>query len=272
MMRYLLTAIVLATVAIPLMARDQSDFDAPRRSDALLNDAPPPENFRVENAVYSGESRQPVCESVTIFHNGTVYDCMKSPAETILFERLSGRFVLLNLDRKIRAELSIGQIASFTEEIKLFASQSRDPVSKFLAEPKFQEQYDPATGAMTFESPLVSYRLSLVPESNPAVVEQYREFSDWLAKINSLLTTGSRPPFGRLAVNAAVAQRQYMVSEVVLKVESGKGKDRRPLVMRSEHRVVRPLSPADLDRVREARDQMGSFKFVNFFEYRKAAK
>jgi len=263
-MRYLLSAVVLVTVAFQSIAYGQSDFDAPRGA--------PQENFRVENAVYAGNSKTPVCQSVTIFHNGTVYDCMKTPAETILFEKSAGRFVLLNLDRRIRTELSVGQVAAFTEELQRLALKSSDPVIKFLADPKFQEQFDPATGELTFDSPSVSYRLSLVQETNPAVVEQYREFSDWSARVNALLTPGSRPPFGRLAVNAALAERQAIASEVTLTLMPGKSPNRQPLTFHSEHRVVRPLTPADLDRVRETREQMGSFKFVDFLQYRKAAK
>ena len=34
---------------------------------------------------------------MTIFHDGIVYDCMKTPAETVVFDKTTKRFVLLNM-------------------------------------------------------------------------------------------------------------------------------------------------------------------------------
>ncbi len=46
--------------------------------------APAGDGFRIENTVYAGDQKEPPCESTTIFHGGMVYDCMKTPAETIV--------------------------------------------------------------------------------------------------------------------------------------------------------------------------------------------
>lgn len=231
---------------------------------------PPAADFRVENAVFLGEEKEPVCRSATIFHAGAVYDCMKSPAETIVFEPSSGRFVLLNLKDRTRAELTAAAVAKFTEGLQEVAARSPDPLVRFLAAPRFRESADPATGELTLDSPSVVYRLTLAAEREPGVAEQYREFADWYARLNALLSPGSPPPFGRLAVNAALAQRGAIASNVTLTLTcEGKWAGRYPALSRSEHRLVRPLTAADLDRVRETRKQMAAFKPISFADYRK---
>lgn len=226
-------------------------------------------DFRIDNAVYLGESKEPLCRSTTIFHKGMVYDCMKAPSETIVFDMSAGRFILLNLKNRTRAELTTGEVASFADRLQEVAARSLDPLVKFLAAPKFREHVDRATGTLTLDSPLVVYRLTLLPEQDPRVMAQYHEFSDWYARLNSLLSPGSRPPFGRLVVNAALAQRSATASEVVLRLSSGGASGRGPTTIRSEHRLVRPLTAVDLDRVGQARKQMVGFKPVGFAQYRK---
>ena len=227
------------------------------------------EDFRVDNAVYAEGQKEPSSESTTIFYGGVVYDCLKSPAETVVFDPKTGRFVLLNLTRRKRTELTTAEITMFINGLRPKAAESKDPLMKFLAEPKFQERSDEATHELTLSSPWISYRLVLAPESSPSVVEQYHEFCDWYARLNTLLVPGSRPPFGRLVVNAAVAKRQATASHILLTVVSGNETKQQRTTIRSEHRVVRPLDPADLDRVAQARESLSSFKLVDFKQYRK---
>jgi hypothetical protein len=223
------------------------------------------EDFRVDNAVYVGDQNEPSSQSTTIFSGGVVYDCLKTPAETVVFDKTTSQFVLLNLTRRARTELSTGAVAAFIERLQPMAAKSKDPLVQFLAEPKFQEQ-SRQTGELTLSSPLISYRLTLVPETSPSVVEQYHEFCDWYARLNALL--GSPPPFGRLVVDAAIARQNAIASRVLVTVHAGKG-SKPQTTIRSEHRLVRPLEPADLQRVAQAREFMGSFKLLGFDQYRK---
>ncbi len=227
------------------------------------------EDFRVDNTVYVGDQKEPSSESVTIFHGEPVYDCLKAPAETVVFDKTAGRFVLLNLTHRTRSELTTGEVAARNDRLQSMAAKSNNPVVKFSAEPKFEERSDEATGELILSSPSVTYRLVLSHEANPGVVAQYHEFCDWYARLNALLVPGSRPPFGRLVVNAALAKRQATASRVLLTVASGKGMKQQRTTIRSEHRVVQPLAPADLERVAETREFMGSFKLVSFDQYRK---
>ena len=205
------------------------------------------EDFRVDNAVYVGDQKEPSSQSATIFSGGVVYDCLKTPAETVVFDKMTGQFIVLNLTRRVRTELSTGEVSAFIEHLQPVAAKSKDPLVKFLAEPKFQEQSS-QPGELTLSGPPITYRLTLARESDQSVVEQYHEFCDWYARLNALLVPGSLPPFGRLVVNAAIAQQHAIASQVLVTVQAGRGSKPRTTI-RSEHRLVRPLEPADLQRV-----------------------
>jgi hypothetical protein len=226
-------------------------------------------DFRVNNQVFPGGQKEPSSQSITIFHDGVVYDSMKSPAEMVIFEKAAGRFVLMNPANQTRTELTATDITAFVNQLQPLAAKNPDPVVKFLADPKFQERFDDSTGELTLTSQLVSYRLVLSMGENAAAADQYREFSDWYARLNTLLTPGSRPPFGRLAVNEAVAKRKAIASQVILAVASGKASGR-PTTIRTTHQVVRQLTQADLDYVAKIRKSMADYKLVSFEKYRKS--
>jgi len=231
------------------------------------------EDFRVENAVFLDNEKSPSSESVTIFHGGMVYDCLKSPPEIVVYDREAGRFILLDVGRRIRAELTTSDVAAFTTRIRESAPKHPDPVGKFLADPKFQERYEEGTRELTLSSPWATYRATLPADpETPAAIELYRDFSDWSAKLNAMLSgAASRPPFARLALDQAIADRKAIASQVVLTLSSGKADGRRATI-RSTHRVVRPLAQADLDRVAQIRGFLREFKPVGFEQYRKSER
>jgi hypothetical protein len=227
------------------------------------------EDFRVDNAVYVGDQKTPSWQSVTIFRGGAVYDCMQNPDETVVFDKPAGRFILLNLKSQVRAELTTADVATAADRMQQVAAKKSDPLLQFLAAPKFQERFESAGGELTLDSPLVSYRLRLARPQSAAVVEQYRDFSDWYSRLNALTGPTSWPPQARMAVNAALADRKAIASQVILTVSSGKLPGGQQTVIRSEHRLVRPLTAADLDRVKQSREEMSAFKAVSFEQYRK---
>jgi hypothetical protein len=232
------------------------------------------EDFRVNNEVFPNGQKEPANQSITIFHDGVVYDSMKSPAEIVVFEKTAGRFVLMNPASQTRTELTTADITTFVNQLQAraanpTAAKNPDPVVRFLADPKFQERYDESMGELTLTSPMVSYRLVLATGLGQTTVEQYRDFSDWYARLNTLLTPGARPPFGRLAVNEAVAKRKAIASQVILAVASGKASGR-PTTIRTTHQIVRQLTQTDLDYVAKIRKMMTDFQPVSFDKYRKS--
>lgn len=229
------------------------------------------EDFRVDNAVFTGERKEPISQSVTIFHEGIVYDCMKKPAEVVVFDKMMKRFTLLNLENGTRAELTTRDVAEFLDRfetrLKEMVKKRREELVQFMAEPKFEEKYDEQTRHLTLSSKLVNYSLELSQGVSPTAATQYREFSDWYVRLNLLLTPGSLPPFARMAVNAAVAKHKSIASQVTLTITSPK--DGRKREIRSIHRIVRPLTQADLSEVARIGKAMSEFRAIDFEKYRK---
>jgi len=228
-----------------------------------------PADFRVVNEVYLGLQRKPVSRSVTIFHDGVVYDFLLSePQEVVVFDPAAERLVLLDLQRRIRTQLSTAEVEEFSQRLKQWASQQRDPLLRFLSAPDFSEQFDEVRGELTLSSPWLTYRILLANAPSPSVCRQYREFSDWMARLNTLLRANARLPFARLMVNQAVAQRRAVPREVTLSLaRSSLPLPRR--VVRSEHQFYSQVMGPDLDRVLQAQQFMDIFKPVDFREYRR---
>jgi hypothetical protein len=181
------------------------------------------------------------------------------------------RFVLLNMENGTRTEVTTRDVtdflARFESRLKSMLEKKPDAVIQFVADPKFEEKFDESAGKLTLSSPLVTYALVLSPCQSAAPAGQYREFSDWYARLNLLLTPGALPPFARLAVNAAVAKRKAIASQVTLTITSPKLGRRQTI--RSTHRVVRPLTAADIEQVDRISKAMTDFKPVDFEKYRK---
>lgn len=227
------------------------------------------EDFRIDNEVYSGGRKVADSRTTTIFAEGLVCDYLDEPAEVIVLDQQGGRFVLLDPTRQLRAELTTAEVLAFCQQLQQRAAAQDDPTLKFLAAPQFEQRYDAARNELTFASAWMTYRLVLAAAPSPAVVEQVRDFSDWYARLNTLLNPGAKPPAARLAVNAAVASRDAVPREVHLTLSPSGGSTAASTTVRSVHRLVRPLAQADRARVAETRQSMTAFKSVEFEQYRR---
>jgi hypothetical protein len=224
----------------------------------------------VENEVFFNGGKKADSRSSTIFHGGMVFDYLEEPPEVIVFDKQGGRFVLLDTVRRVRTEVTTQEVLAFTQRLQQRAEAHPNPFIKFLAAPRFDEQFDEASGELTMSAPRMTYRLLLVDAQSPAISQQYREFCDWSARLNTLLNPGSKPPLARLAVNAALAKREATPREVYLTLRPEEGFPPKVRTIRSTHRLVRRLSEADLDRVAQTRQFMEIFKPVSFEKYRRA--
>jgi hypothetical protein len=226
--------------------------------------------FRIENRVYSGDEKQPISRSSTIFHQAVVYDFLENPSETVIFDKAAGRFAILDNARRIRTELSTGELDDFTRKMKDRAEKWQDPLARFFAEPAFQERFDSKRRELLLQSELVSYKVVVLSAGNAAVAAEYREFSDWSARLNAMLVPGARPPFARLILNEALASHDVLAKEVILTVTAVKNGKRQPVIVRSEHDLSLDITPADLERIEYADQSMTKFRLVSFDKYRLA--
>jgi hypothetical protein len=227
------------------------------------------EDFRIENRVFVEGAKEPVSRSLTLFQGEAVFDFMLDPSEATIFHKTAGRFILLNLANREQTMLPLGEIEAFAGKLKQLANKQKDPLSKFFADPEFEERFDAAGRELTLSSPWVTYRVIGKAAKTPEAAARYREFSDWYARMNAMLNPGSRPPQARLQVNEALARRVVLPEEVHLTVASVKNNALQKTSLHSEHDFSDDLTPADLERIRQAREALEKFKSVSFDQYEK---
>jgi len=227
-------------------------------------------DFRMENKVFAENAKEPVSQSTTVFYQGMVYDFMQDPEEAIVFDKAGGRFVVLDMRRRVRADLTTNDVAAFAQRLKQWAEGQKDPLVKFMAAPKFDEQFESRGLKLTLSSPAMTYQIQAsAADQTGEIAKQYREFSDWLAQLNAMLNPGGRLPFPRIAANGALARRGLIPQVVILTINPKQGSDAKPSSVRSEHQLAKSLSRTDLERTQAARQSMAAFKRVSFKEYRK---
>ena len=217
-------------------------------------------DFRVENAVYVDGDPQPHDQSVTIFNNGLVYDCLRDPAEIFVFDKPHGRFVLLDLTRHVQCEVAIDDVKKFIEQTKKMLARPKNPPQEhWLAEPAFDETFDNQASVLTLRNEWMTYQVQLLP-TGPDVAAEYREFSDWYAQFNHVLNPESRPPFPRMMLNAAMDRNHGIAKEV--RLTSNFAKTPTPVKVTSRHELAGQLDASDTKRVAEAHEGMKTFQKV----------
>ena len=227
------------------------------------------EDFRIENKIYVDDEKEPRIRSTTIFHEGVVYDYLADPPEVTVFDGHHGRFVLLDLTRRVKTELTTERVVDFSRRLKEWTQQQSDPFLRFLAAPEFEEQYDESTRELSLTSPWMTYRLTTVDSESEGISRSYREFSDWYCRLNTFLNPGARPPFARMVVNAALAERRKLPREVHLSLSPKEGLLAKRLTVRSEHLVIRQLVESDRKRVAQTDQFMAMYATVDFEEYQR---
>lgn len=223
------------------------------------------ENFRIETKVFEGKAKQPANETTTLFCDGKVYDFLKSPAQTAVFSKPSGknagRFILLNDDQQIRTEISTKKLEGAMEDLRAWAGEQKDKSLKFAANPEFEESFEPGSGQLVLASHFVSYTVETAPARSQTASREYREFLDWYVQLNTLLSGDRRPPQPRLELNKSLSRHKAIPKTVEL---TRTGRDE-PL--RAEHNFTWLLSQSDMDRIEDVNAALASYREVDNAEY-----
>jgi hypothetical protein len=230
------------------------------------------DDFRLENRVFLDGKKEPASKTLTLFHQGLVYDFLSDPSEVTIFDKAAGKFLLLNIANREQTELPLTEVKAFTEKLKASAVKQKDPLVQFFAEPKFEERFDAARGELTFAAPSVTYLIKYEKAKHASISGQYRDFSDWYSQLNAMLNPGSRPPQARLVVNEALARREILPTEVNLTLLAVKDNVPHKTALRSEHEFKFPLTESDVVRIKEAQESRYQFKSISFDKYGKNRK
>jgi hypothetical protein len=227
------------------------------------------EDFRIQTNVYAGNNTTPVSKSLTLFRAGYVYDYLEGddPAmddRIAIFDKAHGRFIVLDPARKVRAEVKTDDVLLFAGKLQAaVATHSTHEFTRFAADPQFEVDFQP-DGTLKLTSDVMTYKLTTMPARSPEAAAQFREFSDWYARFNTMAHPGSTPPFARMAVNAELAKQGVVPTEVHLSIPAQSGM--KAAELRSEHHVTWYLLPKDSKRIDATSDQLATFKEVHFDE------
>lgn len=225
-------------------------------------------DFRVVNKVFLEDEKTPISESITLFKQGTVYDFLQPTGEITVFDQARGRLIVLDPARKLRAEVSTEDIESFADQLRKKSRASKVPLTRFLADPAFEESYDKSSGLLELKSRWIEYRVTSEPIDDPEDAQRYAEFSDWQAQFNVLVHPSAPPPFARMALDEALRSRERAPKDVT-RLISVEGKGQNPEKVRAEHRFQWKFMEADDKRMASADKYLVDFESVTMDEFHK---
>ena len=211
----------------------------------------PGDDFRIETKVYAGKGKEPASRNTTLFRAGFVYDYLSDDGQVVVFDPARGRFIVLDPPRKLKAEVKTDRVRKLVDSLHDLAARSGSAAVRFAADPRFAVDFS-ADGDLALTSQHIKYRLKTIPAATPEAAAQYREFSDWYARFNTMANPGSPPPFPRLAVNAELGERGLVPTEVQFATRS--------VTLRTEHYVSWRLLEGDHRRIAETANQLATFE------------
>ncbi|HWC90958.1 MAG TPA: hypothetical protein VG433_14910 [Pirellulales bacterium] len=220
------------------------------------------DDFCVQNKVYFGKD---TVESTTVFSAGTVYDFLESPQEITLFDAPRNRFVVLDPTRRIKTEVTTEQVDAFTEKVKGGALDRPVPLLLFLANPKFDEKYDEASGELVLSSEWMKYKVKTTEPKQEDMPGRYYRYSNWQVKLATLINPGSTPPFARLLLNGSLAKHGRVPSEVELTRYAPQ--KNRHITLRAEHHFYTGIGRSEQKKIEEANRGLVLFSSVPLKEY-----
>lgn len=226
-------------------------------------------DFRVDTKIYQGDAAEPVAHNLTLFHAGRVYDfVLVDDQETsiTIYDPRNSQFVLLLPERSVKTVIDAGELLKFTSFFKVRGSNSEDPLVKFCSVPEFTEVFDESTLEVTLTGDRMSYRVRGLEPPESSVLQEYRQFNDWFTRLNSA-RPGAMPPFARLELNKATANKQIIPVMVERTIHPRNRLTGRPEVVRSEHTNTWRLLDSDLQRIQRAGENLARYREVRFDQY-----
>jgi len=232
----------------------------------------------------SGDGQGPVVSSsLTLCHNGRVYDYVSMADELVIYDPVEHQFLVLSQSRGLSTVITFDEIRHHmetrvrkTEEYLEELVDSGNPSAateadaiRFQMNPAFEETFDPTRGTLVLTSPAITYRVETRKWEDPQQVDRYLTYRDWAAKLNSVLHPENLFPEPKMAVNEALRKQKHRMP---VKVEL----DRRPASsgrLRAEHQITVGLTDDDHSRIArwETQQKSEQIQKVPLRRYQQAA-
>ncbi len=235
----------------------------------LLSTLAVAQEFRIDTHVVDNQTNKVLSESLTLFSDGVVYDFMlKGNKEIAILDTTRRQYIaLLNPSNKKMWTMNKQDLSSVVASLKTSDRSKREP---FFFDPQFATKFNQKTNRLTLASEKLTYTVVTATPKFSAAVQQYREFADWTARLHSTMP-GTMPPFARLTLNDALAQRGFIPVTVKLSIkERGKILTKRRHYT-SHHLTTWMLNNNDRERIQQAQNALATFEPVRALEYRELA-
>lgn len=225
------------------------------------------QEFRVYTRIYdeTADSKTPVARALTLFHAGRVYDFIASAGEVIIYEPMQDRFIVLNAKRQLKATVPTSEIGQLMTAARRVARQrvarlAVQPGGKrtadmlaFQLDPKFREEFSREKKTLSLVDSRLKYEARLKFVDGKETAAAYREYADWVSRLNFVLHPRVLLPGPRLVLNEKLAAKQAIPVQVSLHVNA------RPQIhLRAEHQVHWSLDERDRSLINEWNRQLKS--------------
>ena len=239
--------------------------------------APVAGDFAVTSEIFVGEAQQPIQRSQTLFVKDEVFDFPEQEdAESVLIDLKGQVAVIYDPQRKMACRVPALELLRTTAALRAQAEQLLGsdrledgpslPARRlleyvaFAGDPTFEQDWDAASGVLKFTGSS-SYRVQTSAPPHPECVRQYRDFADWMARLNATRPGGTPAEF-RLALNRRLAELERVPEKVALERPQ-------PLPpLRSEHSYVWAVSVRDRQRMDAMRDKIGQATTTDLVGFR----
>lgn len=223
-------------------------------------------DFHVDTDIYVGQGKSPVAKTLTVFLDGKVYDfLLTGPQEITIFEPTAGAIHLIDPRRKVRATLTTRQLQDLLARVKVEAIQANKLA---VVKPEVKFEFDAKQKSVRLLTERMRYHVKGKEPRFPEAVAQYREFADWIARLNAI--RDGFPPFIRTELNRQLAERGWLPQEVERVAEGRRSSGRTRI--RSHHIPYWTLTKQNRKRVTRANAHLVEFELVTLANYMRARK
>lgn len=223
-----------------------------------------PPAFRVDTDIFVADNAKPAKQNITLFHGGVYYDFSVGDALTVMVvDPTQKRISLLDAQQQIKTAIDIEKLSKRLEEARQQAGQSE--LLKVLQAAEVKQE--PSTGKITVGSSAFFYSATLQSPPDAQMAQQYAQFADWSAQLNSAYPP-YQPPYLRLQLNEAIAEKGMLPSELIRTTNQNNQTSH----LRSRLHPTWELNTDDHQKIASARKMLNEFKEVSAQEYFSAPK
>lgn len=213
--------------------------------------------FRVVTDVYFGAEKAPSQQTKTLFRSGVAYDIsLAEPTHITMIDPARDRIVLLNATRQVKAEIDLQQLRQFIE-----AAEKQAQSAGLSTHLESASKVESGENEVRVGGGVLQYRSTLQSPREPHMALLYAQVADALAQLNGWRT--GVPPFARITLNRAVAERQALPAEITRTITH----DHKTTTVQCRLHTNWRLSKDDEAKIAEIGKMLATFRTVSAPEF-----